>query len=620
MKKLKKNYFVLPFTLISFSFFGQVKMGDNPQTINPYSILEIESTEQGILIPRLTTFQRDHAFEKNIPNALMIFNRDKNCLELYLTDQNNWMCIQNQTINKTLKLELEDTLLSLENGTQVDLSPFLDNTDQQQLSLNGNVLELEGGGSIDLEPLFEVNDQQLLALKETTLSLERGGEVDLAPLLKSNKNIQKIDAFNLNNSTLNLSLENDGEESKIVDLSNLNTDQQKLILSGTILSLDRGGSVDLNPLLNRFEDNQKIDNFSLNNSTLNLSLENDGEEAKTVDLLPFLDNTDKQEFSLSLTDTVTAIISIEGGNNIILKGGNKITLSMQGSQTLLIHSKAGFITENNVVNNAQGDLENDDFVFGSNQLQNDNSTTTDNKRFFFDKSKGAFRGGIAQSDQWDEKNIGTYSIAMGRNTIASGFHATAFGSSTLSEAWYSTAMGQGTLAVSHSETVIGRYNTKYTPKGGTSIWDVNDRLFIIGNGTSNNLNDRSDALVMLKNGNTSVSGVWTGPAFTSLSDRRLKSNIKTLSFGIETIEQLKPKQYQLKNDHLNKTHFGFLADELQRILPEMVYINKGKEKLLSINYTELIPLIIAVLQEMNTRINENQNQISTLKKTTNKEK
>ena len=40
---------------------------------------------------------------------------------------------------------------------------------------------------------------------------------------------------------------------------------------------------------------------------------------------------------------------------------------------------------------------------------------------------------MAQSDQWDESNRGTYSIAMGRNTIASGYHATAFGLSTQSK-------------------------------------------------------------------------------------------------------------------------------------------------------------------------------------------
>jgi hypothetical protein len=74
---------------------------------------------------------------------------------------------------------------------------------------------------------------------------------------------------------------------------------------------------------------------------------------------------------------------------------------------------------------------------------------------------------MAQSDQWDESNRGTYSIAIGRNTIASGYHATAFGLSTQSKAWYSTTMGQGTVAESRAETVLGSYNTTYTPTGGT---------------------------------------------------------------------------------------------------------------------------------------------------------
>ena len=99
----------------------------------------------------------------------------------------------------------------------------------------------------------------------------------------------------------------------------------------------------------------------------------------------------------------------------------------------------------------------------------------------FDKSKGAFRAGMAQSDQWDESNRGTYSIAMGRNTVASGYHATAFGLSTQSKAWYSTAMGQGTVAESRAETVLGSYNSSYTPAGGTRDWNPSDRLLVIGN-------------------------------------------------------------------------------------------------------------------------------------------
>ncbi|MEO2100226.1 MAG: hypothetical protein ABGW63_05425, partial [Flavobacteriaceae bacterium] len=60
-------------------------------------------------------------------------------------------------------------------------------------------------------------------------------------------------------------------------------------------------------------------------------------------------------------------------------------------------------------------------------------------------------------------NRGTYSVAMGRNTIASGFHATAFGLSTTSDAWYSTSMGVGTVALSRAETALGSYNTEYDP-------------------------------------------------------------------------------------------------------------------------------------------------------------
>ena len=67
--------------------------------------------------------------------------------------------------------------------------------------------------------------------------------------------------------------------------------------------------------------------------------------------------------------------------------------------------------------------------------------------------------GLAQSDQWDSKKVGTYSIAIGRNTIASGFNATTFGISTKASAWYTTTFGQGTEANSRSEMVIGSYNS-----------------------------------------------------------------------------------------------------------------------------------------------------------------
>ncbi|MCI4669487.1 MAG: tail fiber domain-containing protein [Bacteroidia bacterium] len=58
--------------------------------------------------------------------------------------------------------------------------------------------------------------------------------------------------------------------------------------------------------------------------------------------------------------------------------------------------------------------------------------------------------------------------------------------------------GRNNAAPSRSEAVFGEYTETYTPSSATAF-DPNDRLFVIGNGTSNS--NRSNALTLLKNGN-----------------------------------------------------------------------------------------------------------------------
>jgi len=181
----------------------------------------------------------------------------------------------------------------------------------------------------------------------------------------------------------------------------------------------------------------------------------------------------------------------------------------------------------------------DNFVVGSSSL-NDVAGTNDDVRMFFSKTKNAFRVGKADADQWDDSNVGTNSIAFGTGTIASGDfslamglrtkatggwstamgynseasgsyafaagqsiasenYCTALGFSTEASGRVSTALGANTIAPSGYETAIGRYNTKYTI-GSKLGWSETDRLFVIGNGVADN--QRSNALVMLKNGNT----------------------------------------------------------------------------------------------------------------------
>jgi len=108
-------------------------------------------------------------------------------------------------------------------------------------------------------------------------------------------------------------------------------------------------------------------------------------------------------------------------------------------------------------------------------------------RLMWIPAKGSFRAGYVSGTQWDNANIGDYSFAVGRSTTASGN--------------YSTAMGADNYARSYCEMSTGRYCTDYTPNSAIS-WNTNDRLFVIGNGTADA--SRSDALVVLKNGNVGI--------------------------------------------------------------------------------------------------------------------
>ncbi|MEE4177355.1 MAG: hypothetical protein V2I46_07590 [Bacteroides sp.] len=92
---------------------------------------------------------------------------------------------------------------------------------------------------------------------------------------------------------------------------------------------------------------------------------------------------------------------------------------------------------------------------------------------------------------------GNYATALGSTTTASGVYATALGFQTTASGVGALAMGQNTTAPSYGETAGGTFNTLYTPAGVTS-WEEADRLFVIGNGTSDA--GRSNALTILKNG------------------------------------------------------------------------------------------------------------------------
>ncbi|SCY37238.1 tail fiber domain-containing protein [Flavobacterium caeni] len=152
--------------------------------------------------------------------------------------------------------------------------------------------------------------------------------------------------------------------------------------------------------------------------------------------------------------------------------------------------------------------------------------TGDGIRMVWNPRRAAFRAGIVFGTAWDDVNIGNYSTAFGNNTRASGQTSTAFGSGSTALGAASTAFGVNTVATgnfttvfginnaapSYGETTFGLGATTYaTSVNGASQFraaNATDRLFVVGNALDLNNNgsidfaERSDGLIMLKNGLT----------------------------------------------------------------------------------------------------------------------
>lgn len=185
--------------------------------------------------------------------------------------------------NELQDLSLSGNTLRLSSdATSVNLAPYLDNTDEQDLSLTGTTLSISDGNSVDLSTLPGSTDDQELTLTGSSLSIEDGNSVSLTAFLDN------TDAQDLSLSGNTLSLTGDATSVSLTPYLD-NTDEQDLSLTGTTLSISDGNSVDLSTLPGNTDDQE----LTLTESSLSI------EDGNSVSLAPFLDNTDAQDLSLS---------------------------------------------------------------------------------------------------------------------------------------------------------------------------------------------------------------------------------------------------------------------------------------------------------------------------------
>lgn len=96
------------------------------------------------------------------------------------------------------------------------------------------------------------------------------------------------------------------------------------------------------------------------------------------------------------------------------------------------------------------------------------------------------------------------------------------------------------------------------------------------------------------------------------SDARAKSGITTLNRGMDIVKRLRPVSYNFIGDESkmqptkfneytkNNAEIGLLAQEVEAILPNLVYTDKEGRKL--IDYTALIPILVDAVKSLQQEV------------------
>jgi len=91
------------------------------------------------------------------------------------------------------------------------------------------------------------------------------------------------------------------------------------------------------------------------------------------------------------------------------------------------------------------------------------------------------------------------------------------------------------------------------------------------------------------------------------SDAKLKENIEVISSEqIDNLFNLNPINFSYKNDRGKSKHFGLLAQDVEKVFPELVKNDKDYK---SVNYQELLPIMLAKMKQMQLEIDELKQQL-----------
>ncbi len=145
---MKNNYthYIAPALLIIMIIhcsisFSQVKIGDNPKSLNPDAMLEIESSNKGVLLPRVSLRSTSSPTPlKNFTAGMIVYNTSiTNELTpgLYYCDGKKWIRANNNTPTSDY-VSTQNTFWSMKGNNDVTINNFLGTNNNAPLVIRTN--------------------------------------------------------------------------------------------------------------------------------------------------------------------------------------------------------------------------------------------------------------------------------------------------------------------------------------------------------------------------------------------------------------------------------------------------------------------------------------------------
>ncbi|MBN2766388.1 MAG: tail fiber domain-containing protein [Paludibacteraceae bacterium] len=178
--------------------------------------------------------------------------------------------------------------------------------------------------------------------------------------------------------------------------------------------------------------------------------------------------------------------------------------------------------------------------------------------------------------------------------------------------------GAGNAAIKIDNTSYLEFGAGISGKEGNAgkiayqLYTV-DALDIIGAGTDGLSNRKIKFWAeggSYFNGYINVTGgaYCNGTAWVDASDARLKRDIQSMTkYGLKQILELQPVTYYFISDSTNHPEVGFIAQDVQKIIPEVVRGTEGdieKGETLGLSYGNLVPVLTKAIQEQQKQIDE----------------